>query len=330
MKISFTTVPENFRMDVGYGFAGFNMVRALQRLGHQVPFSDESAPVEISFCQPHWDVWSGTKAYRIQYTPWESSVLPEGWKEYFNCVDEVWTPSPIVANWYKEAGVVSPIKVYEHGIGHDWKPLRRSLNGPIKFLHHGEPAPRKGAQMAFQAFREVFGDSSEASLTIKSAGASTVREFDRDGSIVALPDDYPNISIVDKMIEVEDLITLYQEHDCLVYPGWGEGFGLIPLQAIGTGMPTICTSAWAPYSRLLLPELSLSSKVVESPWPVIHPGQMFEPSYDDLVRAYKHVANNYDRVAGTAYKNSFIAHKEYDWDYLTERAFRHVVEKFSG
>lgn len=328
MKISFSTLPGNLNLNVGYGYAGFHMVRALQRLGHEVPFQDPNAKVQIHFSQPHWYEFSEGQ-YKIGYTPWESTGLPEGWLRGFNSVDEVWTPSPLIARWYKEAGVNVPIRVYEHGLDHIWTNTRRRPQDVLRFLHHGEPAPRKGGQMAVDAFREAFGDSKDVHLTIKSHGDPMARNKDKAGNIRGIVSSYNNVSLITKMLSESELVNLYQVHHALVYPGWGEGFGLIPLQAMGTGMPTICTGAWAPYERLLIPELTLSARMVDSPWKTMHPGQMFEPSYDDLVKSYRAVYENYDRYAGRAYRLGFDVHKQYDWDTLTESAFADVVEKFS-
>jgi hypothetical protein len=94
-------------------------------------------------------------------------------------------------------------------------------------------------------------------------------------------------------------------------------------------MPTICTGAWAPYERLLLPNLNLSATLVDSPWRSMHPGKVFEPSYADLLDAYESTYRSFDLLAGKAYRNGFKVHDEYDWDNLTRDAFQHIVEKFS-
>jgi glycosyltransferase involved in cell wall biosynthesis len=250
--------------------------------------------------------------------------------EKFNEADEVWTPSPLIAKWYADAGVDRTIHVYEHGVDHSWKNTRRRREGEIlKFLHHGEPAPRKGGQMAFDAFREAFGDQKDVHLTIKSFGESTVRHKDKRGNILGPANSVSNVTVMERSLQEEELKSLYQQHHVMVYPGYGEGFGLIPLQAMATGMPTICTGAWAPYERLLLPELRLGARLIDSPWEYMHPGKVYEPSFDDLVESYRFAYENYNLVAGRAYANGFKVHKEYDWDALTEKAFSHVVEKFS-
>lgn len=330
MKISFNTVVGNLNLNNGYGIAGYNMCLALTKLGHSVPYCDETAPVEIAFCQPDYSDWSNPDAYHIQYTPWESTQLPPGWKDAFNdnC-DEVWTPSPLIADWYREAGVERPIYVYEHGIDHMWSPKRRRKGKKLKFLHVGEPAPRKGGQMAMEAFRAAFGDRDDVHLTIKAWGSSNVRVKKKD-SIVGLPHTrYKNITTVYDDLPEADMVSLFHAQDVLVYPGWGEGFGLIPLQALATGMPTICVDAWAPYSRFLLPELSVSSRLVDSPWPNIHPGQMFEPDFESLVQAYKNMDAEYERMAGLSFRNSFQIHKDYDWLELTKNSFERIVENYS-
>ena len=329
MKISFNTVPGNLNTNVGYGYAGYNMVVALQRLGHEVPFQDPDAPVQIHFSQPTWyDFEEGQ--YKIGYTPWESNELPDGWLRAFNACDEVWTTSPLIAKWYREAGVTVPIYVYEHGIDHKWANRRRRREGVLRFLHHGEPAPRKGGQMAVNAFREVFGNRDDVHLTIKSYGEATVRAKDKEGSIIGPVTMFNNVSLIEQNLQEEALVGLYHNHHVLIYPGWGEGYGLIPQQALATGMPTICTEAWAPYSEFLLPGLALGSTMVDSPWEFMHPGKMFEPSYEDLLDALRLVDEDYNRLAGKAYRNGFLVHQKYDWDNLTRKAFKHIVEKFDG
>ena len=307
------------------------MVTSLQKLGHKVPYADANAPVEIYFSQPTWFDWTNPDAYHIAFTPWESSELPEGWLEPLNEADEVWTPSPLIAQWYKEAGVVKPIYVYEHGINDMWTPKKRNKNSRIKFLFIGDPAVRKNGQIAFEAFREAFGDRDDVRLTIKSYGESIIRVYQGRGarrSIIGLPHQmYSNVSMITENIPEDQLVALYHFNDCVVYPSSGEGFGLIPFQALATGMPTICTEAWAPYKRFLGP-LALDSKLGDSPWPDMHPGKMFWPDFDDLVNKYKKTAEEFESLSDFYYNQAEQLHKEYDWLTLTENAFDHIVKMF--
>jgi hypothetical protein len=57
------------------------------------------------------------------------------------------------------------IRVYQHGMtsspGDASVVVRRTARRAptASFLHMGEPAPRKGGQMVFDTFKEVFGDN---------------------------------------------------------------------------------------------------------------------------------------------------------------------------
>ena len=331
MHISFNTSPSGLNLNTGYGLAGYGIVTAMQRVGHTVGYKDSSAKVELAFCMPDASDWSNPDAYHIQMTPWESTKLPWGWIENFNLADEVWATSQWVADLYKREGVTVPIRVYEHGIDPMWTPRRRRrADGPIKFLHVGEPAPRKGGQMALEAFHDAFGDSRDVHLTIKAWTNSTVRVYDRKHvSILGQPQDlYNNVKTRYDDCSEAEMVYIFHRHDALVYPSMGEGFGLIPLQALGTGMVTICTEAWAPYKRFLEPELSLGSTLVDSQWETMHPGKFYLPDYDDLKSAYLYTAENFNRLAGRAYRNSFKVHKEYDWSVLTNNALQHIVDEF--
>lgn len=330
MEISFVTAMGNLTLTNGFGIAGYNVITSLQRLGHSVPFASPTAPVEIAFCQPDYSEWSNPDAYHIQYTPWESDQLPRGWVEAFNDnSDEVWTTSPLIAKWYKEAGVERPIFVYEHGIEDIWTNKRRRRGDKLRFLHVGEPAPRKGGQMAMEAFREVFGDRDDVHLTIKAWGRSDIR-VKKHGHILGNPHAlYKNVTTVYNELTPAEMVELFHAHDVLVYPGWGEGFGLIPLQALSTGMPTICTGAWAPYVNYLDEGLILGSELVQSPWPHIHTGKMFRPDYEDLKRSLKDVEESFELYAGRAFRKSFKVQEHYNWDRLTREAFDRIVTEFS-
>lgn len=332
MNISFSTNFGNLNTNTGYGIAGFGVVQSLQRLGHTVKFQDPEAPVEIALCQPDYSDWSNENAYHIQYTPWESTELKEGWLEAFNeTCDEVWTTSPLIARWYQEAGVERPIHVYEHGIDHTFAPRRRRWDRGerLRILHMGEPASRKGGQMAYEAFRDVFKDRKDVMLTIKAWNRSNVRVYKGD-SILGLPHQlHENVQTIYNDLNTAGIANLMHRHHALVYPSWGEGFGFIPLEAMATGLPTIVPTSWAPYARLVLPELSLSSSLVDSPWQKEHPGKMYYPNYDDLVERFRMLdSRDYDKIAGRAYRNAFKVHEEYDWDKVTHDAWDRIIKEF--
>jgi glycosyltransferase involved in cell wall biosynthesis len=329
MNISFSTPIVNIKGENGYGYAGRSIVNSLNSLGHFVPFQDPKSKLQLNFSQPsHFKLHKNQ--YQISYTPWESTVVPEEWKYYMNACNEIWTTSNWCANVFEDNGF-KDVKVFPHGIDPMWVPNRRLDDGVIKFLHIGEPAPRKAGQMVVDAFINLFGGKEGYSLTIKADQMSTVRVYNNyiDKNIIGLPHEvYSNINLITEVLSDEELVNLYQTHDVLVYPSYGEGFGFIPLQALATGMPTICTSGWAHYEKYLGP-LNLKSKIIDSPWPFPHQGKVFEPNYQHLLELMRDVAINFNAYSGYYFAQSTKIHKDYNWDQLTKNAFSHIFKKFS-
>lgn len=329
MEISFSTPVINLSSKNGYGYAGQNIVKSLNNLGYDVPFQKSKAPVQINFSQPTFFKLHRNQ-YQVAYTPWESTVIPDEWREGLEACDEIWTTSDWCKEVFENNGYKN-VKVYPHGIDPMWTPLKRKSDGVIKFLHIGEPAPRKAGQTVVDAFVELFGDDPRYSLTLKVFKHNTTRVFNNfiDRNIIGTPEQmYNNIHIIDKVYSDEELVQLYHEHDVLIYPSFGEGFGLIPLQALATGMPTICTEAWAHYKKFLGP-LALKSEIIDSPWPYPHAGKVYEPNYRHLLEVMKDVVENFKAYSGYYYAQSTKIHEEYNWDQLTKIAFDDLYKKFS-
>jgi glycosyltransferase involved in cell wall biosynthesis len=327
MIISYWTDLGNLNTSVGYGEAGYNICKSLVELGHKVPFDSPDAPVQMSFVQPEYYGFYDHQ-YKIGYTPWESTALPEFWLEHMEQCDEIWTTSPWVAKVYRDNGVTKPLYVYEHGVDKVWTPRARHRRNKLRFLHVGEPAPRKAAQLVLDVFREAFGDSDDVELTIKAHNTNTTRVRDRMGSIICTPDQLKNVNVITKEYSREEMVSLYQGHHVLVYPSWGEGFGFIPAQALATGMPTICTSSWAPYADWL-GDLKVDSRLVDSPWEWTHTGQVYEPNADDLYKKMMLAYEDFENQSDKFFSQAEAFRTRYDWVNLTEKAFEHIVTKFS-
>ena len=329
MQISFFTPTINLRNSNGYGYAGLNIVNSLKSLGHDVPYSHPKAPVQLNFAQPeHFKMHRDQ--YQIGYTPWESTKIPDRWKAMLDACDEVWTTSEWCANVFEDNGFKNT-KIYPHGIEDIWTPKKRQDDGVIKFLHIGEPAPRKAGQMVVDVFTELFGNDPRYSLTIKAYHSSTTRIYDNylDKNILGLPHKlFNNINLITDEISNEELVRLYHDHDVLVYPSYGEGFGFIPLQALATGMPTICTYEWADYKKFLGP-LGLRSEYIDSPWSFPHEGKVLEPNRKHLVELMIDVSQNFNAYSGYYYAQANKVHKEYNWLQLTNNSFDHIFKNFS-
>lgn len=301
------------------------MVTSLQALGHRVPFDDPACPVQICFSNPYnYKFHDGQ--YKIGYTPWESTYIPDSWVEKMNECDEIWATSEWVRDVYVANNVKPPIFVYEHGIDAQWQPVKREPGPVVKFLHIGEPALRKGGQMALDAFREAFGDRTDVHLTMKAYEQHYLRTWNEKGFAKVFNETFNNVELLVENISRAQLVQLYADHDVMVYPTYGEGFGFLPLQALATGMPVISTDDWAPYKDYLAP-LAINSRMDRSIWS-IHPGDVFYPNYPDLVQKMQFARSGIESYHSLYYAQAPDVIAEYDWLKKTESAFRHIVEKF--
>jgi glycosyltransferase involved in cell wall biosynthesis len=322
VEISYHTHKDNFDLSRGFGAAGFRVVTSLQQLGHSVAFDDSSAPVQLSFNQPQAYKFHDGQ-YRIGYTPWESTNLPNGWKKIMNNCDEVWATSEWVADVFESCGVTKPIYVYEHGLDKRWSPKKREVGDVLKFLHVGEPALRKGGQLAIDAFRETFGDREDVHLTVKAQHQHYLRVW-HEGKVTSPEDIYNNVTVTTEQYTFDEMRQLYYDHDVFIYPSYGEGFGFIPLQALGTGMPVVSTYAWAPYKKYLK-EYGLSGSWNRSIWS-LHPGNVIYPDYNQLRMRMQAFSNSdfREHANNQFYKLATSVHEEYDWLKKTKDAFEHL------
>lgn len=323
MKISFNTAiaSNRIRNNDGYGYGTERILASLRNLGYEVTENDASADVGFVFNQPWHAKWFGNQ-YRIILHPWESTLLMPDWPGMMNEADEVWSPSPLIAEWYRDYNnIVKPIHVYEHGIDSVWAPKPRVVNDTIKFLHVGGEAYRKGLTDTLKAFRTAFPDPPKAGveLTIKRGKAGEGTNFDQRG-VHWINGPYP----------FDQQLDLHYQHHVFVYPSWGEGFGFNPFQAMATGMPTIMTAEWAPYERFVDPQLRVGASMVDSPWPNVHPGQMFKPDFDDLVDRMRWVVDNYEERHNFAQIQAPLIHEDYAWDAVTKTTFESLEKRLES
>ncbi len=325
MKISYVTNRGDLHQHGGYGVAGYGIVTSLQRLGHQVPWDDSTAPAQLNFCFP--SVFADhlrDDQYQIYLCAWESTLLQPDWYDILDHeVDEIWAASPWV-KWMLEENGYKVSQVYRHGVDPKWAPKKRKINDKIRFLYEGGSA-RKNPQLVHDAFKAAFGDSTDVELVMKEKYESDVRLY-RGSNIIGYPGG--NVKIISKIYEEDQMIQLFNLSHCLVSASSGEGFGLTGQQALATGIPVIATKECCPYTEFL-GDLGLESEYVDSQWPDMHPGKILKPDFDDLVDKYRYVKDNIDSLLLKHYKQSFAVHDWADWDTLTDQAFRDIVEKFA-
>jgi glycosyltransferase involved in cell wall biosynthesis len=245
--------------------------------------------------------------YKIYGTHLESTAVWPHWVDSMNQVDEIWVGNQFAADAVTSSKVKTPVYVFEHGIDDIWEPKKRGAGGKIRFLHVDSGSPRKRSDLVERAFTELFGNNKNVELTLKyhsSDGASVLSLFDNGHS---------NVRKIFQTLPQEEMVKLYHDHDVLVYPSEGEGFGFIPLQALCTGMPVISTSRWCSYDKYF------KDNIIESKLgPTSHTGYLYGDvvlaEYKSLLELMEKVYKDIEKECEFFYKQAPSVYKEYNWE----------------
>ncbi len=130
---------------------------------------------------------------------------------------------------------------------------RWNLTGSPIYLTVGGIEPRKNSLRLLQAFRQVLNEQPSAQLVI--AGGATLFDYQtyRDEFFALASDLAIEIGrslILPGVISDRELPALYRTADAFVFPSVKEGWGLVILEAIASGLPVI-TSNQAPFTEFL-------------------------------------------------------------------------------
>lgn len=305
----------------GYGYAAYKLITALQEKGVSVRFSDPRPLVAISFSQPTLYVGQDNQ-FRVGYTPWESTEINPTWIPMMKNQDEIWTTSDFCVDVFESYKVNETIRKVPHGIDPLWEIIDREVSDKFVFFHVGAPTQRKGAQRVVDAFLDLYEGNDDFHLLMKSNGYSEARVRYRGNFGNA--NQHPQITIVEAFVEEDDLYRLYAKAHCMVYPTNGEGWGLIPWQAIATGMPTICTNATGctEFAGLSVPLQSRRAKGYG-----IHLGDWVEPDADDLRDKMKWVVENYSKVKESTLHSARVIHSTQRWSDIADQVLNLLGDK---
>ena len=309
---------------MGYGYAAYELIEAIQASGVGVWWNNTKPYAHISFIQP--EMYTGTsKQYRIGYTPWESTEIPELWVQKMNAMDEIWTTSNFCKDIFEQNGVKVDL-VLPHGINSDVYPIvHRELNDTFYFLHIGGPTERKGGQMVMDAFVELFDGQDNVKLIMKVNDHSEARWRDRNGVYRGSPESHSQVIFIKDELTLEQMSALYAKAHCCVYPSNGEGFGLIPFQAIATGCPTILTNATGmkDFANLGIP-LNVN-KWIDGEG--IHLGKWALPDFDHLKTLMSSVVKYWPGYQRQANHSARIIHSTQTWGHIAQKLENHLGEK---
>jgi glycosyltransferase involved in cell wall biosynthesis len=257
--------------------------------------------------------------YKIYGTHLEATKVWSHWIDSMNQVDEIWVGNNFAAESVVNSGVKTPVYVFEHGIDDMWQPYKRGQNAKIRFLHVDSGSPRKRADLVEQAFILLFGNNPDVELTLKYHS----HESSSNSGISVL---LPNIKKIYKTLSQDEMVQLFYDHDVLVYPSEGEGFGFIPLQALATGMPVISTGRWCSYEQYLLGNV-IESTIGPTTYTGYFEGDVVLAEFDSLVSLMSEVYNSLSSQIDKFYKQAPKIHKAYNWQTRCDAMLKDLIKR---
>jgi hypothetical protein len=301
--------------ETGYGRMGRYFLNALKNLGVEVAQctspGDEAKPVAANAlwmgAPSHvagW--WKGQRTHVL--TMWEATGVPPGFRENVHEIDTIIVPSEqnreLFSHWHKN------VKTVPLGIDAErWHYTERpEVGAEFVFMTAGQ-GKRKGIDIAVEAFNTVFGDF--------------VPSADHPRPVLVVKDRYrmkevrgDNIREISGTVSPEVEVALYGTAHCFLGLARGEGWGLMPFQAMAQGTPSILADAhgYAEFAHLASLTVSCGMSKAE-PFIFGDADQWWEPNVEETCEAMWEMYVNYDNYVFGARRSAQTIADEYTWDH---------------
>jgi len=233
-RVFFCTVTQNAN---GYGASSRCIIDELKRIGISASLHNEGQDIGLLYHAP-FTLPSMNTPYRVVYTMFESTRIPDEWDEYLPDADMILVPSKWVAGVFGEKGYttkVVPLGYNSRVFTYRAREEKRKNRKPFVFLHYEAFNARKGFMELWKAWTDTFEKDEPVKLILKTV---------RNTAPFPIPkSEYPNVEVITGAMSEGELADLCASADCFVFPSRGEGFGITPLEAMATGLPAIVPNA---------------------------------------------------------------------------------------
>jgi glycosyltransferase involved in cell wall biosynthesis len=191
---------------------------------------DDRASVSVHMQVPYACKGWFVGQHRVLFSMWETDELPDNFCNWLSQFDQVVVPCEHNVELFNQFH--NDVSYCPLGVDHKfWKPMPKP-DGVFRFQGGGSLWKRKGMDVLVKAFNAL--NLPDAELHIKAAPHAQ---------------DVPSHNLGNKVflnrtwMTPEEQRSWYNKADCFVAPARGEGFGLMPLQAIASGIPTIVSDS---------------------------------------------------------------------------------------
>jgi glycosyltransferase involved in cell wall biosynthesis len=290
----------------GYGSSSKDLLEAMHEIGIPTSESFNNQNIGLLYHSPYSIMRMETR-FRILYTMFESSKIPEDWIEILKLADMVLVPSKWCQKVFQESGITTKVIP----LGYNDKVFRyipRPVRKPFTFLHYDAFNARKGHFEVFNAFNKAFEGNPDVKMIFK-----TTRE---QISVPLSPSQYPNIEVIYGDVPQQELYNIMERADGFVFPSRGEGFGLTPLEAMATGLPTIIPNAHGMseyFDDRYMREVKVGGPSVPLYRRLTDVGEMIKVDEDDLAKQMLWMVDNQDEAMEMGRKASEYVKQ---WTYV--------------
>ena len=203
----------------------------LKKYVSKIAIIDQEADHVLSITSPDYFQPQPNKINWL-FTMFEGLDVPKVMLDNIEKADYIIVPSNWVKKLFCKYFDERIIFVVNHGVEKDFEYKTRyepKAPRPFVYLWVGAPNPRKGTEEIAVVWEHGgFKDDPSCLLYMKT---TLGEKLQRKGNVI-----FDSRKLSKKL-----LIQLYHNAHCFVMPHHGEGFGLTPLEAMSTGLPTIAT-----------------------------------------------------------------------------------------
>lgn len=263
------------------------------------------ASVDVLMSVPHVSKGWLPNAHRVVFTMWETNTLPRQFARWMPQYDQVLVPCQHNYETFSEHH--RDVTVVPLGVDPAfWSPQPRKDRGMFIFTCGGSIWKRKGLDLVVDAFSRLRLPDAQLWMKVAPHCKDMPRDFNAK-----------NVRTFRSWMDRETERLFYASSNCFISASRGEGFGLMPLQNISLGIPTILseTSGHLEFSHLAL----MSTPCHKVPAQV---GAWDEVDVDYLAQQMLWVYENHEKADRIAQSKAHLAGVEFSW----EKATRSLLE----